>query len=172
MRVRYGLALIFAAIPAVAILGQGCSSDTEDNTTTQDASTGDALPKQDVQTVQDSAPTCDVDADLTTFAPTDASLNDAGASVGLCVGCMRQSCSSGIAQCNDDCECTRAVVKFYDCMSAGGSLEKCGQQSFIGLQGTSGAIAQTLGLCMLQFCTDKCGVPDQDGGPGDAASDG
>jgi hypothetical protein len=106
---------------------------------------------------QDSAPSCVIgDADISTLSPPDASLNDAGASVGACIGCAKTNCSTDVAACNTDCECNTALVCIFECIGGvGNTLLTCAEQCG-GLANVDGAEETLLG-CAEKSCKAECG---------------
>lgn len=116
---------------------------------------------------QDSAPACVIgDADISTLSPPDASLNDAGASVGACLGCAKASCATDVSACNTDCQCNTALVCIFQCISGvGNTLLTCAEQCG-GIANVNAAEEALLG-CAEKSCKAECG---QGGGtkPNDA----
>ena len=161
MRIRHWLVSLVVMVPVALVAGGGCGGSSQEATDAGSEAAVDAVV-QDVAAdkgVVDSGPTC-VDADLTTFSPADAALNDAGASIGTCVSCSRANCNNFLVQCNADCDCKEAVVSFYECVSKGGGLQVCGYKNLLNLGGTAATIGQGLGLCVISACRQQCGVPD------------
>jgi hypothetical protein len=119
---------------------------------------------------QDSAPSCVIgDADISTLSPPDASLNDAGGSVGACIACAKTSCTADVLACNTDCECNTALVCIFECIGGvGNTILTCAEQCG-GIANVDGAEESLLG-CAEQKCKAECG---QGGGtkPTDAGGD-
>ena len=104
---------------------------------------------------------CAVDADLSMVNLPDASLADGASSIGRCSACVQTTCKMQFAACNDNCDCKSAVLDFFTCYSAGGSITKCGLPL-----GTLGGDARTLGQGLI-VCID----PAFAGGPGPGCKD-
>jgi hypothetical protein len=138
-----------------------------DNDAGGDVEVADAPSSTDVvsEPLPDTSTACP-DADLVSYSPPDAALGDGGggASVGTCLGCIRQvSCSSELRACNAKCACKEAVVEFAACLARGGSATlACALSS--GFETTSEG--QNLGGCVYQNCLGPCGVGRGDAGDG------
>ncbi len=175
MTAKHLLVALFATTFAAAALGAGCGGSSSDSGTdgggdaTTDGKGDTGNGPIDGASGDDAATAC-VDADLANLSVADASLGDAGGSVGLCVSCSKAACGSFITQCNADCDCRDAAVQFYECVGKGGQLLACGFSAFGGLSGKSAQVGQNLGLCIYAGCKDECGLPNLDGG-GDANHD-
>jgi hypothetical protein len=96
------------------------------------------------------------DADIATLSPPDASLNDAGGSVGACLGCAKASCAADVTACNTDCACNTALVCIFECIGGvGNTLLTCAEQcgSLASLDGAE----ETLLGCADKQCKVECG---------------
>jgi hypothetical protein len=116
--------------------------------------TTDATPDLDAS---DAAAVCTIDADLETAAPPDASLDEAGASVGTCIGCARANCGSQISTCNKDCTCNNTFNCLFNCLGGiGGTLLLCYTQCGGSLSFTGGGPESGLVLCAARSCAPEC----------------
>ncbi len=159
------------------------ASDVSSPPSGGDASSTDATVAPD-DAGEDSAVMCTPDADLRVAAPPDAALDDAGASVGTCIGCARAHCAPQIATCNSDCTCNNTFNCLFDCLGQiGGTLTGCYVECGGSLTG-GGASSNEIALaeCAFKSCApacaacslsaDLCPPPDAsapDGAAGDAS---
>jgi hypothetical protein len=151
------------AAAAVAILACGGSSQVPSNPTDSgipdgtapgDSSLADGPVDLDAG---DGATMCTIDADLETKAPPDAALDEAGASVGTCIGCARAHCASEITTCNGDCTCNNTFNCLFDCLGGiGGTLLLCYTQCGGSLSLNSGGPESGLVLCAARSCAAEC----------------
>jgi hypothetical protein len=153
----------------VAGLVAACGSTSSNNPPgSQDgggADSGGATPGVDsggdsastVDAGQDSAPSCVIgDADISTLSPPDASLNDAGASVGACIACAKTSCSADVTACNGDCPCNTALVCIFECIGGvGNTILTCAEQC--GGLATVDSTEEALLGCADSKCKAECG---------------
>jgi hypothetical protein len=185
-KVHFLVGSVFVA-GLVAACGSTSSNNPPGNQDGGGADSGGTTPGMDsggdstspVDAGQDTAVACVIgDADITTLSPPDASLSDAGGSVGACIGCAKTSCTADVAACNTDCECNTALVCIFECIGGVGNTiltcaEGCGG-SLSSLSGPEGALLE----CADSKCKVECGQgsaakPD-DGGfdaSGEDASD-
>jgi len=171
MRLRYWLLFgtVSASALALGTLGVGCGGSSDDSTATgedagQDVTQQDHAAPQDV--VSEPAPATCPDADLLTYSPPDAAINDAGVTVGECIACIRgpSGCQALAQACNNDCDCKTGVIEFGDCVGQGKPLFSCAAPL---LKNSAG---QALGACVFQKCAEQCGLP-VDAGGADADAD-
>lgn len=166
MRVRHWLVGISGVVVCLAAFTGGCSGSTTDSAA--DAGSGavgvvlaDASKDVGLDTnstgSDDAGPEiCQVDADLNTYAPVDASLADGATSVGKCLGCLQSSCPNQITACSGNCECQRASTEFIDCLASGDTYMNCGFALVTGLPSAAQGVGRSLGLCALGSCMNEC----------------
>lgn len=182
------------AVTAVAILACGGSSQVTlaptdggaDGTAPVSDSAVDAPIDLDAADAADAAVACTIDADLETAAPPDAALDEAGASVGTCIGCARAHCGSQISTCNKDCTCNNTFDCLFNCLGGvGGTLLLCYTQCGGSLSLGSGGPESGLVLCAARSCAAQCAAcslyaglcpadaatPVDSSAPGDSATD-
>jgi hypothetical protein len=156
-----------AAVAAGAFVG-GCSSSSSP---TQPASGADAAPDVEAQEAS-----CSVDADLTTFAMSDASA--AG-----CAACVKDMCGTDISSCASDCTC----ISLFSCLADAGvaatgvsagsvaALGQCVPGGFGNLTSLeSNTAIRGIFTCFGVTCADECSPPSPEAGPpeGDAGEAG
>jgi hypothetical protein len=167
------------AAAAVAILACGGSSQVTpgqdsgapDSTAPEDSSIASDAPVD--LDASDAAAVCTIDADLATAAPPDAALDEAGASVGTCIGCARSNCGSQITTCNKDCTCNNTFNCLFTCLGGvGGTLLLCYTQCGGSLSLMSGGPESGLVLCAARSCAAECAACSLYAGlcPADAAA--
>jgi hypothetical protein len=162
----------FAIATTVAgAFGVGCSSSSDNNpgTPSNDASSNadGTSPGDDGSTIQDSGPTCAVDASLTAFAASDAAGSE-------CAQCFNTMCQSAINTCAHDCTC----IDVFTCIGEAGTLDT---SSIVGLglqcAGNLATLANDPGIsalsdCVRGPCSAVCGplLPMDAGGDGSSAT--
>ena len=165
--------------------GSTADSGADSTTPTGDSSTSDS--SLDDGGAEDAM--CTFDADLNTADPADAALNDAGASVGACLGCAKTNCEAQVNACNKDCSCNGVFACLFGCLgSVGGSLLVC-YETCGGSLSLSNANTAEIGLveCAAKSCATECAAcsiskslcpttptdsgPPADSGETDGASD-
>jgi len=133
---------------------------------------GDALASD---AALDASAACVIDADLTTAAPPDAALNDAGASVGACFGCAKTTCGMDIASCNTDCACNQVFGCLFNCLgSVGGTLlvclSECSPEGGLSITNLSPSESGLL-VCAAKSCSAECAATGLFGGGGGGGKD-
>jgi hypothetical protein len=167
MRVsRWILGVSTVAAVAVGALAGGCSSSSPA------PPPADAAPDVEAQEAG-----CSVDADLTSFAMSDASA--AG-----CAACVKNMCGTDISNCASDCTC----ISLFSCLGDAGaaasgfgvsSVAALGQCVPGGFAGVPALLAANTGIrgiftCFGATCADECSPPSDEAGPpaGDAGEAG
>jgi hypothetical protein len=174
-RWQWLLGVSFGTAALIAACG-GTSSNGNDNNKdagSADTSVADTAPAVDTGTDAGEdvdVPSCDTDANLSTLAPPDAALGDAGGSVGKCLACTRTSCSTEVSDCQSDCDCTSTAACLFDCLSQGSSPITCAGQCTGG--GIPQGATQGLLVCVVGSCADECNAHfgPQDAGPKDTGA--
>lgn len=166
-RWRLGLSAV-AAFAAGAFVG-GCSSSS--SPTQQPGVAADAAPDVEAQEAS-----CSVDADLTTFAMSDASA--AG-----CAACVNDMCGTDISSCASDCTC----ISLFSCLADAGvaatgvsansvaALGQCVPGGFGNLTSLeSNTAIRGIFTCFGVTCADECSPATPEAGPpgGDAGEAG
>jgi hypothetical protein len=159
------------AIVLVGTVVLACGSTTSNNAPGADAGGNDATTPnedsggnvgvdggEDGATLDDGGQCVPGDADISTLNPVDASLNDAGASVGTCVGCAKTKCATGVSACNADCTCNNSLSCTFNCIGGvGNSLLSCAGQCGISSLAALDPAEKALLLCAFQQCKAECG---------------
>jgi hypothetical protein len=179
MRAAKMFTVSIAAAATVALLGCGSTtSESPAGTTDSGAVTDGTAPisdssltdspsdatQADAGVVSDGACVFS-DADLNTATPTDAALNDSGASVGTCLACAQTNCQSDVTACNADACCESAFSCVFNCLSGvGSSLIYCYIDVCGGSLSTSSAdaVETKLGECAFKSCATECAVCSYD----------
>ena len=181
MRMRHFVFLASSAFVAIGLAMVGCGGSSDSTTPPPDAANDITAVDQSAPDVNDAAnqdagsDACEADGDLLNANVPDADLFDGGSSVGLCVGCIRSSCSTQVGACNDDCGCRSAIIDAYGCLSTNASDPTACFQNAATLPAGSRDIAVAILLCAEQKCP-SCQPPKGDGGrdsgdAGDASQD-
>jgi hypothetical protein len=168
MRARALLSIVSVGSLVSLGLAGGCGG-SEDSGPAASSDSGVDAPKEAAldSSAVDTGPDECVDADIRQLAIPDASLGDSGANSAECGSCLKTNCSGDLDVCQGDCPCREGVLKFFNCVGTGKSLQSCAGSLL-----TAGPTAQSLGACALQSgCADKCGAPSDAGPKNDATTD-
>lgn len=139
--------------PDATIQPQDSGTPDVNAQTVADSSVADGAGDPDA----DDAAVCRPDASLVTVAPVDAALDDAGASVGTCLGCLKTSCGSQVSACNEDCACNGIFDCVFECLaSVGASFEVCYLECGGSPTGGGNTLETALGTCTLGSCATEC----------------
>ena len=177
MRVRHWILFGSISVGLVGAFAVGCGS-TDSGTATDagsDVTTDVAVDQnnggQDTGTdaKDGGGTTCIEDSSIAQLSPPDAAIGEGGASVGLCLGCIKTNCNTELAACAADCPCNNGVESVLGCVLQGGALLTCGAP-ILGLPGNSSNLGLALGQCLGANCQAEC-APAVDAGPKDGASD-
>ena len=175
MKLRHWILGASSCLFVAAIAAAGCGGSESSGPAATTDGGNDAVIDNSVQDVVadkpvETGPTCTKDADFTQLQVPDASLADGGTNTGACVACVKSGCSAEANACAADCECNNAVLDFFTCVGQGKSILTCGA-GLLSLPASSRALGQALGACVIQDCSQQCGVPNLDGGS-DAPTEG
>jgi hypothetical protein len=156
--------LVTGSISVIAVAVLACGGSSQVTTVPSDggvpdgiAPAGDSAADAPGDLDASDGAACTIDADLETAAPPDASLDEAGASVGTCIGCARANCGSQISTCNKDCTCNNTFNCLFNCLGGiGGTLLLCYTQCGGSLSFTGGGPESGLVLCAARSCAPEC----------------
>jgi hypothetical protein len=191
-----GLATTLATAGAV-VSGCGGSTSGGNNNTAKDSGGAADVTAADVVdsgkpdvseaaavdvVVQDTAPACSIDANITSLNIPDAQIGDSSASTDGCYSCIQTTCPSQLSACNADCTCNNDVGTLLTCIGSGTSVITCGTPII------SGGASDTAGLLLISCvagsafpggsgpgCLAACGysvATGPEGGPGDGGDGG
>jgi hypothetical protein len=180
-QIRQWLLLGSISMGLVGAFAVGCGST--DNGTTTDAGTDgtadvavDTATGQDTGTgdaAKDAGSSCVEDSSIAQLSPPDAAIGEGGASVGLCLGCIKSNCAAELNACAADCPCNNGIESVLGCVLQGGAILTCGAP-ILSLPGNSSNLGLALGQCLGTNCQAECtpavDAGSKDGG-GDAAND-
>ena len=153
--------LFTGSVTAIAVAVLACGGSSQVGAGASDSGSPDGTSATDSAVPVDldagDAGICTIDADLRTAAPPDAALDEAGASVGSCIGCARANCGSQISSCNGDCTCNNTFNCLFDCLgSIGGTLLLCYTQCGGSLSLNTPGPETGLVLCAARSCAAQC----------------
>ena len=173
--------LVTGSVAAAAIAILACGGSSQVTPGQGDSGAPDGTAPEDSSVAADApadldagdAGVCTIDADLATAAPPDAALDEAGASVGTCIGCARAHCASQITTCNKDCTCNNIFNCTFECLGGiGGNLLGCYTSCNGPLSLSGGGPESGLVLCAARSCAAECAACSLYAGlcPADAAT--
>jgi hypothetical protein len=169
MRVRHWVLVGASALFIFGIAATGCGGSDE-STPAADAGHDQSVADQVTPTdtggpdIVDTGAACQSDADLNQLNLPDAAIPDTGTSVGVCLGCVKSTCSNQFKDCNDDPCCNGLIVGVFQCVASGTGFVQCATPL---LGGSVPPTASALGTCAALGCRSAC----LGSAAGDAASD-